>query len=53
MSDSGSNKGTVVPMQTNKNESVDIIFKNIQYSVKTKDGDKQILKGVDGICKSG
>lgn len=36
-----------------ENHSVDITFRNIRYSVDTKHGQKEILKGVDGICKAG
>lgn len=54
MSDSASVKGTVFPVSNEKQiDSVDIVFKNIQYSIFTKKGEKKILKGLDGICKSG
>ncbi|KAL4474979.1 hypothetical protein ABPG74_001675 [Tetrahymena malaccensis] len=40
-------------LTTAKQNSIDIVFKNIEYSVKEKKGQKQILKGLSGICKSG
>ncbi|KAL4512208.1 hypothetical protein ABPG72_005210 [Tetrahymena utriculariae] len=53
MSDSGSNTGKITPYKMEKTQSFDIIFKDIKYSVSTKQGHKEILKGIDGICKSG
>ncbi|EWS75885.1 ABC-2 family transporter protein (macronuclear) [Tetrahymena thermophila SB210] len=35
-----------------KRQAVDIVFKNIDYSVKNKKHTRQILKGVSGICKN-
>lgn len=32
---------------------MDISFKNVNYSVKTKEGTKQILQNMSGLCKSG
>lgn len=32
---------------------MDITFKNLTYSVQLKNEEKFLLKGIEGICKSG
>ncbi|KAL4474978.1 hypothetical protein ABPG74_001674 [Tetrahymena malaccensis] len=41
--------------QENQNisQTIDISFNNLEYSAQTKTGEKKILKGVDGVFKSG
>lgn len=51
MKDNKNNNKVTIDMS--KTETVDITFKNLEYTVKTTKGDKKILKGLDGICKSG
>ncbi len=37
----------------NNSQRINLTFKNLTYSVKTKNGNKQILKSISGECKSG
>ncbi|KAL4437737.1 hypothetical protein ABPG74_012412 [Tetrahymena malaccensis] len=53
MSDNTSNNTQkVYAEKANQRQKIDIVFKNIDYSVKNKKQTRQILKGINGICKN-
>ncbi|EAR86576.2 ABC-2 family transporter protein (macronuclear) [Tetrahymena thermophila SB210] len=53
MSDQGSpNSIKISPKQTGECEKIDIVFKDIDYTVIKKKNQQHILRGVSGICKN-